>query len=80
MFNSVRIVLQPPEGGGSFDLVFEPPGLFFVLAINAEETGIGRISPGGSNSLRVVLCCRRFSWNAIGKRLFSLGVDRRIGT
>jgi hypothetical protein len=41
MFKGVRSVVQPPEGDGSLDLVFEPTRLFFVLAIDAEEIGIG---------------------------------------
>jgi hypothetical protein len=40
-FIDVRMVSEPPERGGSFDLVFEPPGLFVVFAIDAEEVRIG---------------------------------------
>jgi hypothetical protein len=40
-FVDVRMVMEPPEQLGFFDVVFEPPGLFVVVAIDAEEIGIG---------------------------------------
>jgi hypothetical protein len=40
-FVDVWMVMEPRKGDGSFDLVFEPPGLFVIVAIDAEEARIG---------------------------------------
>jgi hypothetical protein len=81
MFVDVRRVINPPKEEGAFDLVFEPTGLFFGLAIDAEERGIGLVEDFFSTALgpAVVFARDRNEEGAIGKPKCPTCKSRRTG-